>query len=409
MQMKKWCLVSAVLAVLFMCACSKGKNNLDMYRHFRADFISLDKISTVTIGKIRGLIGPDVEIDSLNFSQKLKYDVDAYKLTYYTSYEDKAMVPCESLLLIPKNVKEVKLAAYMHGTVVPAKSLTDMLAIGVPSTFDGDYGSQDVRQCGLPLASAGYCVIMPDYTGYGPTARMDHPFIYYPELFKSAIDGVICAQRTLRDKFKMEPGKDLWLCGWSQGGGMALYAQRELENNTVYRDMFNVRCTSTLAGPFNVRKFILDVLENPDKPYLMMMLYSWAGYSINRFAPQLQRPNDQIFRLQIYDQTDAFLVVGSTPRDLFTGFFIQHIQDGTDVDFIKALDDDTTSEGWTPKAPVFLHHGKDDSVVPCFNSETAYEGLKHSGVVELHVYPGQDHTTFVPAYASATIDEFDRQ
>lgn len=406
-----------ISAAVLCCSCVKH-HGIDVTPDIRKTYCGnivdggFDHGGTVTVQAIKDGLGKDAAIDSLNFDEKLKYDVDFYHITYYTLYglEHPELVQARALLLIPHAIaaENVRVAAYFHGTVLPVPEFTDILSMGTPSDFTGDNGSQDVRHCALPLASAGYCVICPDYTGYGPTANRDHPFVYYPELVQSAIDGVRAGMRAMGEaKFglNLQPSNDIWIAGWSQGAGLALYAQKVLEDNG---HIFNVKCTSTLSGPFNVKRFLVEMLNNQDHVYLLMALYGWAAYSINMFAPSLQRPMDQIFRPSIYDQTDAFIQFGNTPRDLFQQFFREHVLDGSDVAFLTVLDEDSTHEGWDPKAPVYLHHGIDDDVVPCFNSVDAYNGLKDRAAngVELHLYEGQKHNTCVPTYISKTIDEF---
>lgn len=421
--MNRYLHIMALIALFLLSACEKQGEEIDPAKVSRAELRSIEYKGHLTVPQIREVMGKDAFVDSLAYDSKLKYEVNYYKLTYYTDYEGKMMVPAEALLLIPTDAPKTRLAVYFHGTVLPISMLTDVFSMGAPSTFDGSNGNQDIRQCGLPLASSGFCVIMPDYVGYGLTEYLDHPFVYYPELAKSAMDGVVCAQKLIKDDFiapsdkklfgssiKNDPGMDLWMCGWSQGAGMSMYAQREIEEGRLYSYKFNVKANSMLAGPFNVERFVMNVLENPDKPLLMIMLYSWFGYSYNRFCPALKRPFDQMFRPKIVDQEDAFMVFGSTPRDLFTGFFIQHVVDGTDKAFLNALKETRTDIGWVPKAPIYMHHGAADIVVPCFNSEDAYKGLHNDdpekNKAHLYLYKGENHGTFVPTYMSKTIEAF---
>lgn len=390
-----------------------------------ASFIGDEKLSKEVKFTVNG--GSDQEkYSTAELRKKLKYDVDFYIVNYYTQYgltDSRILTPsivyARALLLVPKGIpeNEARLAIYCHGTVLPVPEITGLINMGTPADFTGENGSEDVTSCALPLASAGYVVVCPEYTGYGPTADKDHPFVYYPELMMSAYDSIIAAQKALTRKeyginlnlpHTMNGRTDLYICGWSQGGGLALFMQRAIEKTPTYNFRYNVKATSTLAGPFNVYRFLTEMLKNGDHTYLVMALYGWAGYSINMFCPELQRPMDLIFRPSIYDQNDAFILFGNTPNDLFQQFFVQHILDGSDEDFINALKKDSTNEGWTPGAPVFLHHGEEDSFVPCFNSEDAYNGLKDKAVrgITFYKYIEEDHATFVPAYMSRTIDEF---
>lgn len=440
--------IAALAAIITLFSCVKHYNidiPEDQWPKYRGNIApgGLVKGGTVTPEQIVEFIGerdmskeveytvndekePKFRYSTAELKKQLKYDVDFYIVTFYTQYGldgslmmKKKLVYSRALMLVPKGLskEETRLAMYCHGTVLPVPEITTLLDMGTPADFTGDNGSQDVRFCALPLASAGYVVICPEYTGYGPTAGMDHPFVYYPELIMSASDGLHACVKALEDpdyglnydfRNKYTGKRDVYLCGWSQGGGLALYMQKEMENNAAYSYGYNVKATSTIAGPFNIYRFLTEMLQNSNKTYLLMALYGWAGYSINMFCPDLQRPMDLIFRPSIFDQRDAFILFGNTPGDLFQEFFSQHILDGEDKEFIDVLHANSTNEGWDPQAPIFLHHGDEDKVVPCFNSEDAYKGLKDRAKngISLFKYSGEDHTTFVPAYMSRTIDEF---
>lgn len=434
MYMKRYLIFA--IAVLFCVSCGKGNDGHIEEEIERGTVLSdagynhatvkvsailegLGEAGTKTVEFAEDLGTTVCEYNTNKIKEQLKYDVDSYIIDYSTVYglpysiiRTPDAVRARALILVPKrtDVSELPLAVYFHGTVLPVPEITDIFDMGTPADFTGANGSQDVRHCALPLASAGYCVICPEYTGYGPTSGRDHPFVYYPELWQSAYDSMVAGYKFLTDPkygIKAPVTRNVWLTGWSQGGGMALYAQRELEGNPDYMGMFKVKATSTLAGPFNMTRFLTDMLKNKDKVYLLMALYGWAGYAINMFAPELQRPMDQIFRPCIYDQTDAFVQFGNTPADLFQEFFISNILNGSDTMFLEVLEKDSTYKLWTPGAPVFMHHGLADNVVPYFNSEDAYKGLRlNSPDVHLNLYIDKDHTNFVPSYISKTIEQF---
>lgn len=436
-----------ILAIPFLAGCAKNQPmpDIETVRKMRGMLIDKNQVGhdgrpQQAVRKCGTVTKDDViAMMKLKFSEgeklpeklheQLKYDVEYYNVNYWTQYglegsdvRTPDMVMAKALLLVPKlpEGEKHKLAVYFHGTVMPSQELFGVFGLGTPSDFDGSYESadQDLRHCGLPLASAGYCVILPEYTGYSYTAAKDHPFVYYPELVMSAGDAVIASTRALRNPeygIEIEVPNEIYVTGWSQGGGMALYYQKYIESQNTLGGL-KIKATSALAGPYDVKKFIMDVFSKPDTPILMMALYGWAAYAINMFCPDLQRPMDQIFRPSIYDQTDAFLLFGNTPADTFQEFFIQHVADGTDKDFLHALEEDSTHEGWSPRAPIFLHHAYLDGVVPFLNSQSAYDGLKKTSrsSVELIGYGNKTgeqsfapHTKYVPEYISRTIEEFE--
>ena len=364
----------------------------------RGSIYSIEKVFGMSLSEAT------VAVNDTLVARKLRYGIDFYKVRYWTLHETD-IVRTAALFAVPRLEEGTRhrLAAYFHGTIIPLD--LPVLTSSLPSEYQGGWCIKDISYCVIPLASAGFCVVAPDYTGYGETSDRDHPFIYYPELFKSCLDGLYAA-RKVADSLGLDMvEKDIWLTGWSQGGGAALYVQRELEKS--YTDDFTVKATSTLAGPFNIRHFMQDVMDNPTTIYPAIALYSWAGYAMNRFSPQMKRPSDQVFRVPIYSQSSSFLMMSTTPEELFQDFFMQNIRNGKDTQFLRTMEDCSTCSGWTPRAKVYLHHGTDDPIVPFFNAEDAYMGLKGSGNVELHAKKGGVHDSFVPEFIYHTIEELE--
>ena len=394
----------------------------------------------LTAEQIKKVVCTGKDKDNVYLSDRVRYGVRCYKVRYWTvamhpEQMSQQFVYADALLMVPDHEEgeELPYASYFHGTIPPMNSL-EMIAASLPSNFKGTTTSKDMMYCALPLASAGYCVIAPDYTGYGPTAGWIHPFIYYPELYKSAFDGLTAGVAMadslgIRLKESLPGKKKIWLTGWSQGGGLSMYMQRRLEMQNG--NAFTVMANSVLAAPCNCYHMITDLFEpdpdgnRKDEFKLVLALYSWATYCFNVFAEELRRPFDQIFRMDIYSQIGALLVTPQKPSELYQDFFIKHIEDSTDVDFINAMKKNCTHEEWNPQAPLIMHHGKDDILVNYFNMEDAIKGLnlekrtlkiddytQYAGYTELadsepdrsNYVPGHDN--FVPKYMAHTIDCF---
>ncbi len=346
-------------------------------------------------------------VNDTALAKRIKYDVNCYKVRYETIYDESDIVDADALLVVPRYGTDdtPRYAAYFHGTILPFG--IPGVDTSLPSDFKGYTKSKDVLYCALPLAAAGYCVVTPDYTGYGPTGDRDHPFIYFPELSYSAMDALIACREVLRNQMHVAiDERDIWLSGWSQGGGLAMYMQRKLESSMG--GTFRVKVNSILAGVFSTEHMIMDVFNNPDRIYLAIALYSWATYAFNQFADGMSRATDQIFRLDIFDQIGSLLVLSTSASELFQDFFIQHIRNGTDSAFLDAVKACSTASGWRPRADVYLHHGTDDMLVPYFNMTDAAEGLKDSGRIHTYSKKGGGHDTFVPEYMAHTIDVFEQ-
>lgn len=330
-----------------------------------------------------------------------RYDVTYYVIRYRTDYMGKS-VDSEGLLLIPEGVDSVRLLAYFHGTIVPL----EMFGIRnqVPSFYRGQKeGFYETINLGFSFATAGYTVFIPDYIGYGITSDREHPYVYYPELFKANIDGLIASQEFLKQSGFSEAGR-LFLTGVSQGGGASLSAHRYIQEN--YAAHFTVVASSQYAGPYNFQEFIYSVFRDKDKKLTALNLYTWAGYTLTKFSG-IKRPTDRIFTYPVFDQVAAFNPPSQIPSAVFNPYFISKILDGTDSEYGLLIDGNSFHRGWRPLGRVFLHHGDEDNIVPYFNSVDAYNGLKSAGGdITLYTYGGGGHITEAASYILKTIEDF---
>ncbi len=329
------------------------------------------------------------------------YDVEYYVITYRTVYNEKP-IDTRGLLLLPKGTATIDLLVYLHGTLVPLKmagveNLTPSLYRGQKEKF------LDVRNVGLSWASAGFTVFIPDYIGYGLTLGKEHPYVYYPELFKANIDGLLATKEFLAGK-GFADNKKLFVTGWSQGGGAALSTHKYIQEN--YASDFTVVASSGLAGPYNFERFMNEIFKLRAEEVKLISLYSWALYSLNKFS-DIKRPTDQIWSYPVYNQTNAYMPPSTVPDEIFNNFFLTKMIDGSDKQMTYQLHINSFHEGWLPVGKVFLHHGDADDVVPYFNSEDAYQGLTAAGGdVTLYTYPGGKHDTEVGNYVSKTLNDF---
>lgn len=328
-------------------------------------------------------------------------DVDVVRITYVSESKGRN-VKTDGILLRPKNADSVYFISYFHGTVIPL----DVFGVkkSVPSLYNlqkGDFF--EVRNIALAWASAGYTVFMPDYIGYGSTAKEEHPYIYYPELFKSCIDGMNACKTYFNDQHLTYDNR-IFLAGWLQVGGASLSSHKYTQES--YSDDFQVVASSSLAGPHDCKEFLFDVFRNKDKEYPLVNTYSWALYSINTFSG-LKRPNDQIWTYPVYDQASSFNPPSKIPSKLIRESFMHKLLSGEDTGMLAEINKNVVSEGWTPVGKVFLHHGDADDVVPYFNSQRAMTGLTNAGGdLTLYTYNGGTHVSEVKNYVLTTLSDF---
>jgi len=376
---------TVVLLLLFGCS----EKNVPVATRQRGDVLKQEKVRELSIPEIRALVTDSVS------DEYLRYPVNCYRLSYSSVYEGDS-ITTTALMLLPDGAPDTSLCIYMHGTILPIDELTAKQQM--PSNFFNSTrpSGGEVATCGLPLASSGFCVVMPDYIGYGTTKEKEHPFVYYPELHFANID----ALRALRNVLGLQNSKSLpvWLGGYSQGGGAALSLHYYIQKD--YSTEFSVVSSSCLSGPYNYVGQIEGVLrENIPVP---SVLISWSAYVLNRFC--VHRNPDQIFSFAVTDQVSAITNFNGKIKDIFRPYFIENVLNGKDVEWIEASKRNSFHEGWTPQGRVFLHHGDKDNVVPYFNTLDAYNGLTAAGGnVTVFTYEGKEHTNVTPSYIKHTL------
>lgn len=390
MKFHLYFLVVALLLLGYSCQKEPAPGVLD-----RGFIIASEQVAENTAQDVINNVN---DFDIAAFAQ---YDVTYHVITYTSDYKGE-LKNTRGLLILPKGIDTVDLIGYFHGTHIPLD--VNNVDGNTPSLYRG--GGEafiEARGVGSPWASAGFAVFMPDYFGYDLTEDLEHPFVYYPELFKANIDGLKAAKQYLNENGFVYDN-DLFLTGWSQGGGAALSAHRYIQEQ--YNDEFNLIATSGFAGPYNFFGFVLRVLAQKNQSFERLGLYSWAVYAVNKFS-DLERPTDQIWSYPVYDQMSAANVPNTVPAKVINTFFLKAMVEETDTAMINRLAANSFHNGWTPQGKVFLHHGDADDVVPYFNSQDAFTGLEAEGAdIQLYTYPGGDHGSVLEEYVINTINDF---
>lgn len=381
--------------MIFQSLSCQKKEEIPTDNFNRGDLIEAVDNGIITRAEIIDRI---TELDASGFAE---YDVTYERITYRTQYMGKP-IDSRGLLIIPRGVSRVYLLMYCHGTELPSVRLN--VEKITPSLYNGGKSDfRDVRNMGLSWATAGYAVFIPDYIGFGVTLGKDHPYVYFPEMFVSNIDGLLAVKKHLQQEGIAYDNR-LFLAGWSQGAGAAISAHKYIQEN--YAAEFSVVASSGLAGPYNFSRFAESFLERKNQAIEALPVFSWGLYSLNKFSP-LKRPTDQFYTYPVYDQFASILVPSNKPEQIFSDYFLKHWADGSDIALKQVLKTNSFHDGWKPLGKVFLHHGDADSLVPAYNTEDAYIGLTTAGGdIKKYIYPGGDHISELSNFISNTLTEF---
>lgn len=371
----------------------------------RGTLISYEKVNDLTTKEINEL-NPEK-----NIVQLLDYDVSLYSITYESIQKGKPIV-LSGLVTIPKDKEQPSLLQYHHGTMLPIPMPGGEGSNDVPSLFNGqsvqpDADFMETRMMVLTFASRGYVVSAPDYAGYNVSKDLDHPYNIPGELANYSVD-MIRAAKELIKILKVETDNKLFLTGWSEGGGAALATQKDIEQN--FSEEFNLIATSVLAGPYDIPSMLQNNIFEIKEDDLgeNAGIYSWTLYSLLKFS-NINIPSDKIYKYEVQNSLDALNPPSSKVSEIINLPFLQeNIMRGDNEELLNVMEQLSLINDWIPKAKIMLHSGKNDDIVPHYNTLNAYNNFKKEGAdVTLYEYNG-DHYTPALDYLTTTIKDFEK-
>ena len=327
----------------------------------------------------------------------IRYGIKAYRLEYTTTNTDGTKVTASGAVLIPTDVATaVPMLSLQHGTI---QSDGD-----APSNFGS---SSEVNTFGSVFASQGYIIAAPDYIGYGASSGLPHTYEQRNGLATASLDLLRATREFLADK-NVNWDKRLFIAGYSEGGYATLALQKKIEEETGSE--FNLVASSCGAGAYDKPAFMRQIVnEKTSGVAYINRLYVWVLLTYDRIYG-LNRPMTYYFREPYATQ------VASKGKDVdinvslnmtFTDSFKKAIADGTDADFLKAVQDNDIHD-WKPRTPTRLFHGDADDTVFYLNSQNAYDAMKKRGAanVDLVTLKGANHASGVLGFVTGTYSFF---
>lgn len=315
----------------------------------------------------------------------IENDYYLYRVTYPTRAVHGGTTPVSGLVAIPVTRDVKGIVSWQHGTNTDRSQ-----SISKPSLPEG------LGLAGL-FASDGYILVAADYIGLGVSTEV-HPYYDWPSTV-STLEDLLSIARIMLQGIADEPDRDLYLAGFSQGGGATAALQRQLErsNNTGLR----LRAAATISAAFDLTGVsVSHAIESDQTLYL--------GYMLNAFAfvhrESLQGIVRQPYRDALpnwFDGTHgADFLSSHLPDDselFFTQAFLAAYRAGEREPawFYDALDAALTSD-YAPRAPLRIYFGTEDTDVIPQEALTGFERMQAlGGNVELVEVGALDHDEMV--------------
>ncbi len=349
------------------------------------NFVSATRTGTMTVAEVNRLIQKNFGNSVSPASEAL----DLYKINYRSKDEKNRAVVLSGLVVLPRGGAPNGLVIFNHGTM-----FSSALA---PSRFTGKSNASEAELATLAFASGGYAVAMPDYLGLGDHQGA-HPYPLGAANSLSAVD-IIAPARTLAKRQNTEVSSRLFVSGYSEGGAVAMWTVRDLENKSGAG--YEVAAAAPMSGPYDLsdttRKWLID--EPTDQVEFVTRLYlaSFMVHSFHKsigvkitdyFKPSMAFTIAQAYKGSISDENiiKRLAVAATLMRSK------NSLENVLTPRFQKALERLDTNDpviremqkndgyDWSPKTKMLLISLQGDKVVDPANTEKAFQTMRRRGV-----------------------------
>lgn len=318
-------------------------------------------------------------------------DVELHKITYTSIDVNKKKVNLTGLVAWPVGGAPKGLVVYCHGTTVDRDRS--------PSRFKGKGEAPETIEAITGFATGGYAVILPDYLGLGDH-KAAHPYPLSVVNARSGVDMISAARAFSRQK-NYPIGRELYITGYSEGGGVAMALTRSLQS--YMNEEYQVTRSAPASGPYDLsgttREFMLQETGEQTGFVLRLYLMSYAtnylnkekGIKLNTFyKPTLANALGLNYRLNPSDEgvikniglTTTLMRSKNQLSNVLQPAFLRDMKANRKSNpFVRMLHENDVYD-WTPTRPMLLIYVDKDFVVSPENTEKAYQAMRRRGVGE---------------------------
>ncbi len=239
------------------------------------------------------------------------------------------------------------------------------------------------------FASLGYCVIVPDYLGYGVTSQLIHPYLAMDLTARNTLDMYLSVKPFLEACGITPTYDDIVILGYSQGGANSLGVLRLIE--TEYSESIAVRRTYAGAGPYDVTatydKFVTtNHASYPCAVPLVvqgMQVASGLSLTMENFAtPIVWQHMDEWFNSKKYTTHQMNLFLGTkVTSELIAPAGLDRTSYEVAELYMAMNSNSIVKTGWTPRSPVYMFHSIDDDTVDFVNAVHAKSTWPDANIV----------------------------
>ncbi len=318
--------------------------------------------------------------------------VDLYKVSYRTHDENGRSVVATGLVAFPRGGAPNGLVVFNHGTTQDRKTS--------PSRLTGRETSKAGTEPELALlafASGGYAIAMPDYIGLGDD-KMFHPYPASVFNGRTSID-LIAPAREIARRRNINVGPQLFVTGYSQGGGIAMSMMRDLEQRSG--SVYEVTAAAPMSGNYDLsgvtREYLLAPNTSQEGFVIRLYLLSYVVQSFHKnhgvkvtdyFKPSMALTVSTAYAANTTDENvikrlalaAVLMRAKNSLANVITPRFLRAIETiDTSDPVIRELQENDVYD-WSPRTKMLLVNLINDGVVDPANTETALRTMRRRGV-----------------------------
>lgn len=319
-------------------------------------------------------------------------EINLYRTAYKARMQDGRKVQLSGLVAIPKTGAPKGLVVYFHGTTADREN--------VPSRYRGNPTPEEADLAVLAFATAGYAVAMPDYLGLGDHKGF-HPYPLGAVNCWSGID-LIKPARVIAGKVGLTIGPDLFITGYSEGGAVAMWATKRIEE--LNDPELKITRSAPLSGPYDLSgaqaKSMISRQSNVKWLGARVYFAAYAARGIQKNYPgvvleDLFSPSFATYIPFVFNQnlSDKDTIEKLVKKAFQIGIF-QDLNRVLKLEFRNALKSGDATHpivrqliandcyDWAPKTPMYLFCLNDDFLVTKENTLNAIQAMRVRGMGE---------------------------
>lgn len=303
----------------------------------------------------------------------IEYGVKVYRLVYWTpAPKGDSLTLASGLLFLPDGDCLWPVSSYQHGTNYYGNAPSEL-------------GSEWVL--GVPFATGGYLVSMPDYVGYGATPDMiGHPYLHAETEASATIDMLRAVRNWCEDE-GVGLSDQLFLGGYSQGGHATIATQRSMEQD--FSEEFTITASAAGSGPYDLEgtmvNYILTDSSEADAFFIAFVVMEYQRLYGNLWdnpSEALVAPYDTILP-RFFDPANP--IPGPLPDTairMFQPAFVQAVKTDSMHPARVAMRENNLFQ-WSPQTPTRLSYCDADELVPFQNSIVARDSFLARGALDI--------------------------